>query len=68
MFNTTDEELNRGQAALNLNDYMELRREGERYAVWHWHGWQGPLEKFMFEASEATLMLLSAIECPLATR
>lgn len=56
--------VDKGGRSLNLGGYMELRREGERYAVYHWHDWEEDVRKFMFEAREDGPMLLVAVALP----
>lgn len=56
--------VNAGGRLLNLESAMEIRREGDRYALYHWHDWQSEVRKFMFKAGQGFSMPLDAIELP----
>jgi RHS repeat-associated protein len=43
---------------------MELRREGERLVVYHWHDVDEPVQKYIFDAREGERMLLIGRELP----
>jgi RHS repeat-associated protein len=43
---------------------MELRREGERLAVYHWHDIDEPVQKYVFDLRDGERMLLVARELP----
>jgi RHS repeat-associated protein len=51
---------------LNAAAQMELRREGTRLAVYHWHGWDGDIRAFLFDPPEqlGDVKRLAAIETP----
>lgn len=61
-FDGDDQELSAGGAIRNLPSFMELRREGNHLVVWHWHGWRGPVRRFLFDASAGDEMRATAIE------
>lgn len=48
----------------NPSASMELRREGERLVVYHWHGADEPVQKYVFDARQPGLMRLVARELP----
>jgi RHS repeat-associated protein len=48
----------------NPSASMELRREGERLAVYHWHDVDEPVQKYVFDARHGARMLLVARELP----
>ena len=54
------------KAPLNAAAQMELRREGTRLAVYHWHGWDGEVKKLMFDPPTALdqVSRLDAVETP----
>lgn len=43
---------------------MELRREGERLVVYHWHDADEPVQKYVFDARHGERLLLVARELP----
>ncbi len=51
-----------GEPVFNFSHSMELRREGDRYAVYHWHDWETEVRKQMFRVRDDGPMLLDAIE------
>ena len=56
--------LEAGGGLVNLGNCMELRREGERYAVYHWHDLDSDVQKFLFRDQGEKLMVLDAVEQP----
>jgi RHS repeat-associated protein len=61
-FNDPLDQINHGGSIFSLGDGMELRREGQRYAVIHWHNWNTDVHKFMFRDDGAETMQLDSIE------
>lgn len=49
-----------GASLLNRAASMELRREGDLLAVYHWHSVDEPVHKYMFDARHGDTMLLAA--------
>lgn len=49
---------------LNAGECMELRREGDRLVVYHWHHWDDPVQKYVFLPAEGDRMRLQARELP----
>jgi RHS repeat-associated protein len=49
-----------GGSILNAGASMELRREGERLVVYHWHGAHEPVQKYVFDPRHGDRMPLMA--------
>jgi RHS repeat-associated protein len=62
-FDGTDEELANGSVLRSLANFMDLRREERGFTVYHWHGWHGPVQRFVF-AGEGEVLRVSAIQTP----
>lgn len=52
-----------GANVFHFGAAMELRREGAHYAIYHWHGWEEDVHKFMFPCGPAE-MPLGALQLP----
>nr|BDT35520.1 DUF6531 domain-containing protein [Myxococcus sp. MH1] len=56
--------LDTGASLFNLGDSMELRREGDRLVVYHWHDLETDVQRYVFSADDGDPMLLRALEIP----
>ena len=54
-------------AIINPAASMELRREGERLVVYHWHDADEPVQKYVFDTRHGERMQLVARELPSAS-
>jgi RHS repeat-associated protein len=54
----------RSGSIINPSASMELRREGERLVVYHWHDADEPVQKYVFDPRQGERMGLDARELP----
>jgi len=62
-FNDVEGAFARGADGASIHEpsaAMELRREGERLVVYHWHSAEEPVQKYVFDSRDGEHMLLSA--------
>jgi len=59
-----EEALNRGRSVIDFAQSMELRREAERFAIYHWHDWESEVHKFIFEFRQDEVLKLDRVELP----
>jgi RHS repeat-associated protein len=63
-FDDVDLDFERRGSLPNPSASMELRREGERLVVYHWHDVDEPVQKYVFDARHGEHMRLVARELP----
>lgn len=68
VFDDPNDTVEKGGSVLSLGDHMELRLEGNFYAIYHWHDWRSDVRKFLFPAGRQSLVRLAAVEVPCGHR
>jgi RHS repeat-associated protein len=63
-FDDVDLDFARRGSINNPSASMELRREGDRLVVYHWHDADEPVQKYVFDSRHGERMLLIARELP----
>jgi len=63
-FDDVDLDFDSRGSIINPSASMELRREGERLVVYHWHGVDEPVQKYVFDARQPGRLPLVARELP----
>lgn len=63
-FDDPDGTVEAGGLLRNVGDAMELRRDGDRYIVAHWHDLDVPVIRYVFEAASHERMWMVAIDEP----
>src|SRR5262245_42919358 len=63
-FDDPDGRVESGGSVFSPGDFMELRRERDRYVVCHWHDWATDVRKLIFPVVEDQRSHLEAISTP----
>lgn len=63
VFDDADQALDKAGFLVNPHQY-ELRREGSKLCVYHWHDWESEVHKFIFASRGTGLSRLERIELP----
>jgi RHS repeat-associated protein len=63
-FDDIDLDFERRGSLINPSASMELRREGERLVVYHWHDVDEPVQRYVFDPRHGDRMLLIARDLP----
>lgn len=63
VFDDTQQTLDKAGRLLNPHDY-ELRREGAKLCVYHWHDWESEVHRFVFSRPGVGVSRLERLEFP----